>query len=433
MTVPSSRFSKQLGVRLSLGVVAVVLLLAGSRSARATQDHIGSPALYARYPNYSAPSWAHPDQGAAGPTCTNDASAMPSGRKSECNTNAHERISTGVYRITVSNGAPLPASGGDKGWFLFVSAVGSNARCAETSTAWSNNQLTSIITCVNPSGAAMDTEFVWVYRTDSTAYMQFNTYALDFAYARVNRGSGNQVVGSQSFHIFSANPITSQRLSTGNFRVTFPQMNQPLSWGFTDPSTGMNNVVVQRTCMNDTSADCLRAVCVPTAWSFGSQSSHDTTVDVQCHLGTTPINVDFRVFIGNQAVTSQMMNGSWTGGHFAWAKSPGFSGVNSCRQTTQFTHRNLHESVYPSEPTEPAIACRNGRGTFSVELPTQGFYSAQRGSALTTSRSVGAYCNVDYVLCGGVQCGPAAEVGVRCYDNTTGNTKDALWNLSVTY
>lgn len=413
-------------------VAALVLLTAGEHAEAFSQDHITGPALFARYTNYTAPPWANPDQGGFSPTCNNDPSSMPSGRQSDCNTNTHQVISTGVYQIKVTNGAPLPASGGDAGWSLLISPVGSNARCAETATTWISNELISTIKCVNPSGTAVDTQFVWVYRTDSTAHMQFNTYPLDFAYARVNRGSGNQVVSSQTFSPFTG-AITSQRLATGQFRVTFQGMNLANSFGFTEPTTGMNNVVVQRTCMNDTSSDCLRAVCVPTAWSFGSQSTDNTTVDVQCHLGGTAVNVDFRVFIGNQALTSQMMGGSWSGGHYGWAKSPGFGPNITCKQTNEFTHRNQHETPDSDYPTLPATACRSGTGAYRVEFDAQGFYSINRASPLTTSRSVGAYCNVDYVLCGGQQCSPEAQVGVRCYDNTTGNAKDALWNLSLTY
>jgi hypothetical protein len=414
-----------------------MVFLTGGRRADAVQDQIGSPALYARYPNYTPPSWADPDQGSFGPSCTNSSSSMPSGRQSQCNTSDLQQVSTGVYRIKVTNGAPLPASGGDAGWSLLVSPVvspvSSNARCAETGTTWANNELTSTIKCVNPAGNAVNSQFVWVYRTDSTAHMQTGTYALDFAYARVNRGTGNQVVGSQTFSQFGG-AITSQRNGTGQFRVTFQGMNLATSYGFTEPTTGMNNVVVQRTCMNDSSANCPRAVCVPTAWSFGSQSADNTTVDVQCHLGSTAIDVDFRVFIGNQAVTSQMMGDApWLGGHYGWVKSPGFGPSVTCKQTNEFTHRNQHETPVTTPITMPAIACRTGTGTYTAEFSEQGFYSETRGSALTTSRSVGAYCNVDYVLCGGALCAPPASVGVRCYDNSTGNAKDALWNLSVTY
>ena len=424
---------KKYCLHIGVSALAVLGFLAGSeRAEAAAQDHVTGPALFAKYSRHDAPPWADPDQGGGDfVSCNNDPSSMPAGRGSDCKTNTYRRISAGVYEIKVTNGRPLPANGGDPGWALFISTVGSNARCAETATTWTaGNELISTFKCVNPSGNPVDAQFAWVYRSDSTSHMQFSTYALDFGYARVNRGSGNQVDASQSYSPFTSS-ITSQRLATGQFRVTFQGMNQASSAGFTDAATGMNNVIVQRTCMNDTSADCLRAVCVPTAWSFGSQSGQNTTVDVQCHLGSTAINVDFRVFIGNQAATSQMMGGLWTGGHFAWAKSPGFGPNLVCKQTNEFTHRGQHEPGSYDERL-PATACRNGTGNYSVEFE-QGFYTRGRASALTTSRTVGAYCNVGYVLCGTQQCSPNAEVGVRCYDNTTGNAKDAVWNLSVTY
>jgi len=431
---------KRRHVHATIAAVVVLGGLGAGASARAsTWDPYGSPALYARYPNYTPPPGANPDQGSHGPSCTNTAANMPAGRQADCNTNDLQHLSTGVYRITVTNGAPLPSDGSgnsDIGWALLISPVGSNARCAETATTWSNNTLSSTVKCVNPSGTLTDSQFVWVYRTDSVAYLQEGSFALDFAYARVNRGAGNQVVGAQTFTPFGG-AVTSQRLATGQFRVTFQGMNQANSFGFTEPSTGMNNVVVQRTCMNDTSANCLRAVCVPTAWSFGAQAADNTTVDVQCHMGGTAIDVDFRVFLGNQALTSQAVGGAWSGAHYGWAKSPGFGPGITCKQSSEFTHRNQHETPDENVPTLPLTACRNGTGTYRVDFPAgqQSFYQFNAASPLPTSRTVGAYCNTDYVLCGGAQCQapPAPQVGIRCYDNTTGNAKDALWNLSVTY
>jgi hypothetical protein len=417
-------------------VVLSCLALESTASASAA-DQISSPALFARVRTYSPPAGAHPDQKSIGPTCTNDPDSMPTGRQSLCSTNDPQRLSAGVYRIVVDNGAPLPVAANfplDTGWSLFVTPVNSNARCAETSTTWASNNLTSTITCVSPSGSNMDTQFSWIYRTDSGNYSQGHMYPLDFAYARVNRGSGNQVVASQTFNPFGG-AVTSQRLATGQFRVTFQDMNLATSAGFVEATTGMNNVVVQRTCMNDTTADCKRAVCVPTAWSFGSAFGTNTTVDVQCHLGATPINVDFRMFIGNQAVTSQA-DSSILGQHFGWAVSPGFGPNPICKGTNEFVHRNQHETPSEDYPTLPLGTCRTGTGAYSLDFAAHGgFYSRDQVGALATSRSVGAYCNVGSILCGGQQCSPppAPYVTVRCYDNATGAAKNALWNLSMTY
>lgn len=422
----------------------------GPTASASSEDQISSPGLFARVNTYSAPPGANPDQKRKGVTCTNEPDLMPTGRKSQCNTNDPQRAPgepVGVYRIVVNNGAPLPASSSfplDTGWTLFVTPVNSNARCAETATTWANNNLTSTITCVSPSGAKVDAQFSWVYRTDSGNYSQGFTdsdgnvvslmYGLDFAYARVNRGSGNQVVGSQTFNPFFG-AVTSERLSTGRFRVTFQNMNLATSAGFVEATTGMNNVVVQRTCMNDSSTDCRRAVCVPTSWSFGSTAGTNTTIDVECHLGTSPINVDFRVFIGNQAVTSQE-DLNVLGQHFGWANSPGFGPTPSCKGTTEFTHRNQHESPVNDYPTLPLGMCRTGTGAYTVDFASHGgFYSLDQASALATSRTVGAYCNVGSVLCGGQQCSPPPTpyVTVRCYDNASGAAKNAVWNLSMTY
>ncbi len=420
--------------------------LAVASSAQATSDQGASPALFARFPHYHPAAGANPDQKVIGPTCTNNAAAMPAVRRHDCITySSLQHPATGVYRITVENGAPLPSNPSsplDTGWTLFVSAVGSNARCAETSTSWTigspttwpNYFLNSTITCVNPSGTNVDSDFDWLYRTDSGNYPQTGIYPLDFAYARVNRGSGNQVVASETFTPYNST-VTSAHLSTGQFRVTWSNMNLANASGFVDQTTGMNNVVVQRTCVNDSSADCKRAVCIPSSWSYGTTVGSSTTVDVGCYLGTSPVDVDFRVFIGNQALNTQM-NGWADGFHYGWASPSGFGPNLTCKETTEFPHRNQHETAATNFPTLPLRTCRTGTGSYIVDFDSHGgFYSWDQVSAFTTSRTVGAYCNVSEILCGGVQCSkpPSPYVGIQCFDSAAGTPKNAIWNMSMVY
>lgn len=423
----------RLGSSVALGFFAFALSLGFQRTAHALD--MQSPALYARYANYSPLSQSQPGQG---PSCFNVPASMPAGRQSYCSVSPLSHPSTGVYKVTVVNGAPLPTSPDwqqDTGWAVYVTPVGSNARCAETGFSQSGNDITSTITCVNANGNNVDTQFSWIYRTDSLSYPQAGSYAQDTVYARVYRGNPALTSSSQSFvsfNTYSAGPVSTQWLSTGQYRVTFQDVNQRTSWDQVEPSTGMNNVIVQRVCLNDNSANCRRAVCVPTTWSFGDVQGTNTTVDVQCSLGTTPIDVDFRVFVGPQAHNGQ--SDGWIGGmHFGWLNAPSFSS-STCKSTTQFLHRNQHESPYDVYPTLPLSVCRNSTGVYRVPFTDHfSFYHYDAASALSTSRTVGAYCNVSSIDCGGENCSANPAIGVRCYDNSTGNLKNSLWNLSVVY
>lgn len=423
------------GSFLVSGVLTVALLLGQERAAHALDWP--SPALYARYGNYLPSS---PNKQGQGPSCFNVAASMPAGRQYDCSVvKPLSHPSTGVYKITVLNGAPLPTAADyqqDTGWAVYVTPVGSNARCAETGFSQTGNDITSTITCVDPSGNNVDSYFSWIYRTDALSYPQSGAYAQDTVYARVYRGNPAQTSASQSFvsfNTYTAGPVSTQWISTGKYRVTFQDVNLRTSWDQVEPSTGMNNVIVQRTCLNDTSANCKRAVCVPTAWSFGDVQGTNTTVDVQCSLGTTAIDVDFRVFVGPQAHNGQ--GDGWIGGEqFGWLNVPSFSASN-CKTTTEFLHRNQHESPYEVYPTLPLSVCRSSTGVYNVPFTAHGgFYHWDAPSALVTSRTVGAYCNVSSISCGDSDtCAGNPAVGVRCYDNTSGNLKNSVWNMSLVY
>ena len=141
----------RLGSSVALGFFAFALSLGFQRTAHALD--MESPALYARYANYSPLSQSQPGQG---PSCFNVPASMPAGRQSQCSVSPLSHPSTGVYKITVVDGAPLSTSLEDTGWAVYVTPVGSNARCAETGFSQSGNDITSTITCVNPNGANVD-------------------------------------------------------------------------------------------------------------------------------------------------------------------------------------------------------------------------------------------------------------------------------------
>lgn len=192
----------------------------------------------------------------------------------------------------------------------------------------------------------------------------------------------------------------------------------------------MNNVIVQNTCSNDTSSTCKRAVCLPTSWTAPTQLGSNTTVNVSCYSGTSLVDVDFRVFIGNESHNSQRLM------HFGWLNSPNFT-FNTCLGTTAFKHRNEHESPFDADsyPTLPLSVCKTGTGAYNVPFANHGFYHYDAVSAIATSRTAGGvYCNVGSISCGDSQCivPPDPAVTVRCY-NSSGVLTSALWNLSVVY
>jgi hypothetical protein len=404
--------------------------LASTTSAQALM--VPGPALFARY-NYYSVNASGPF---SGPSCFNEPSSMPAGRQSFCSVQPITRLAAGSYEIRVTNGAPLPSSE-DSGYAVFVTTVGSNAQCSETSTSWSSNNLVSRVTCVTPSGSNVDANFSWFYRTDAREYPQAQAHALNFAYARVNRGNPAQTVGSQTFYpmvgVSGATAPTSQKLATGQYRVTFPKMNPADSFGHIESTTGVNNVIVQRTCSNDSSSTCKRAVCIPASWSAGSNANSNSTVDVHCYQGSTLVDVDFRVFMGNEAHSSQ--DPTWLAGqHYGWANAPFFGG-NVCRETNEFKHRNQHESPMEYWPTLPLTACKTGTGAFTVPFAQHGFYHVDAASVVISSRTAsGVYCNAGTITCGDANCliPPDPAVTIRCY-NSSGVLTNAWWNLSVAY
>lgn len=389
--------------------------------------------MYARFQSFPGPL-------AEGPTCFNVPANMPTGRQFGCSFAPLENPSTGVYKVKLLNGAPLPApSSNDGGYAVFVTPIGSNALCAETAFAiGSDNSVTSTISCVTPAGAPFHTEFQWFYRADSTSYPQEFFPGPNFVYARINRGNPPQTSGSQTFNpfqVFGAGPISTQRISTGNYRVTLVDVNVSSSWGLIDATYGLSNVIVQRTCSSDNTTACKQTVCNPTGWWLGTQAGDDMTVDVKCYRAGASVDADFRLLVAYESHTSQAYSG--TALHYGWANAPGFGGAQ-CLNTGQFLHHNWHEGQ--PGPAQPSISmCRNGTGTTGDYKVTFGsphaFYHSDAASVLLSSRTAGTYCNVGNISCGDAGCnidGTPPTVDVRCY-NSSGAPVNAVWNLSVAY
>jgi hypothetical protein len=408
-----------------VGVLAATVVWAESTAHAVPAE---SPALYARFQNFTGSL----DEG---PACFNVPGKMPTGRQFGCSFAPFENPSTGVYRVKLLNGAPLPAtSGNDAGYAVFVTPVGSNALCAETAVAiGGDNSLTSTINCVSPTtGLPFHTKFLWHYRTDSTNYPQASFPQTNFAYARINRGSPPQTLNSQSFNpfqVFGAGPITTQRISTGNYRVTLVDVNVMSSWGLIDATYGLSNVVVQRTCTGDNSASCKRTFCNPTGWWLGTQAGDDMTVDVKCYLAGAPVDADFRILVAHESHTSQSISRAV---QYGWANAPGFGGAQ-CLGTSQFLHHNWHQG---DVTLPPMSMCRNGTGAYKVTFGApHAFYHSDAASVLLSSRTVVTYCNVGSISCGDAAClidVTPPSVDVRCYD-ASGAPVNAVWNMSVAY
>jgi hypothetical protein len=137
--------------------------------------------------------------------------------------------------------------------------------------------------------------------------------------------------------------------------------------------------------------------------------------------------------MGNEAHSSQ--DPGWLAGqHYGWANAPFFGG-NVCKGTTEFKHRNQHESPGVYWPTLPLTACKTGTGAFRVPFAQHGFYHIDAASVLVSSRTTdGTYCNVGSITCGDSSCvaPPDPVVTIRCY-NSAGTLTNASWNLSVAY
>jgi hypothetical protein len=432
----SSKFGITLLSTLALGALFAT-------EARAA--NLGSPALYAYVGRYNLSL-----SPAVGSMCVNQTEMMPSGRQVLCGYPATVKTATGRYRITVSNGAPLPTSPVDRGYAVWVQAIGSNAQCFEESTTWTgspNYTLTSNVRCVAPSPDAntntdVDSEFAWSYRTDSWEWMQKPSQP-NYGYARVNRASGS-LVTAQSYLPLMNFDIQSSRTGTGRYTVVFNDLNpadvMPIE-GF------IGNIIVQKTCSADSAASCRRSVCIPQSWTQGSNTGvWDTTVNVRCYgPNGAARDTDFRVFAGDEAHNSQYVH-SDRGGRYAWLNYTNDSTSNTCFSPSNFLHRAQHETPTTYFPTVPIQICKTAPGRFTVNLAASNFigshfiqpYHVDDISPVVSGRATaGGYCNPHQIVCNGVNCtfdgnDPPSRIDVRCYDRT-GAAQNASFNLSMFY
>jgi hypothetical protein len=431
-------------MRAVVSSTLAILVITTAAEAGAAAN-AGGPALVAVYSNYDS------GEPTGGPACFNVAARMPSGRQFACRTPQYTRTATGRYTITVDNAAPMPTSSVDDGYLIFVQAVGSSAHCFEASTTWTGGpwfRLTSNIRCVAPSGSSsvnndVDTDFAWMYRTDNADFPQNQPwYRNNFAYARINRSSGSPEP-SQTFNILMDNEVIGTRTSTGRYTVVFRYLN-PLH-GSAAPESGINNIIVQKTCSADTSASCRRAVCIPYGWTPGTFSIDDTTVNVRCYgPDGNPRDTDFRVFAGDETVSSQCL-GSWDGGgidmgmgwHFAWFNFA-HSTSNICYPESQFLFRGQHETPFANYPTLPGQqVCKTGAGAYAVSLGALAPYHADDPIPFVSGRATGGgYCNPFQFECNSGNCDPGggqpSRLMIRCYDRT-GALSSTGWNMAMIY
>jgi hypothetical protein len=399
--------------------------------AVALADPPVSPALFAKFNTYNQ-AGAEPGQNSL---CFNDPESMREGRQSSCST-SRVRTSVGVSTITITNGKPFDEFF-DAGYTIFVTAVGSNALCRETAT-WvpaGTNDLKSTIRCVTPAGAPVDTAISWFYRADSHADMQFGHYNHNFAYARFNRANPTRLVSAESFNAYGQTPdgVTNARLGVGQYRVTFVQAGTNNTDGL-NLALGLGNVQAQPTCSNDNTTACRRAHCRIAAQTT---TTVNTTVDVHCYSGGAARDTDFRVFLGSESHSNQVVPDELAfilqGSQYGWARVPTISTPNGCLSSSAFLHKNHNPSV--DSPSLALPLCRTSTGVYRLNFNAHGgFYKKDTVSMIATPLSANTYCNLGAVSCGDGLCGGGQNVylDVLCF-NHQGNAVNTAFNMSMIY
>jgi hypothetical protein len=397
------------------------------------------PALFAFFPNYNQ---SEPVR--EGPHCWNEPTSMPPGREGACGPPVLVHRSTGRYTVTVPNGAPFPTVFGDSGYQVYVQTVGGTANCFDTALSTDGaSTLISDIRCVTPAGSDVDANFSWYYRADSFEYPQFMGHSPDHGYATVD--AGGAVRADESFNPIGPGLVESSRVAPGLYTVTFQYMNPADGAYVVDAKFNLNNVLVSKTCVGDDTESCGRAVCVPYTWTVGTYTNRDTTVEVRCYdRGGSPAgearDTNFRVFVGEEAHTSQTMPpgnpNEFLGEWFGWIDWDGTNAANVCYDDSYFRHRNQHETPAANPYTEALSVCKTATGSYDVKSQTL-FYAADKLIPIVSARAVGGvYCNVEDV-CWGISEGPNCagnepRITVKCYDRN-GAPVDASFNMSAAY
>jgi hypothetical protein len=434
-------------IRMNLRFVTGNALLLTALAAPTLQaSTIAPPGMVAYYPNYNQGlnSPTNPNVQTHNQACYNDPSSMPSGRQTACGQPQLMPLSTGRWQITVANAGPFPTSLGNSGYGVFVSTVGGNAHCFEEAlSVSSSHQLSSTIRCVSPStGSNVDSKWAWYYRADSLDYPQQggNYWSNNFAYARINANGTVQQSQSLNNMAMRTNDVLVTRNSVGNYTVTFKDLN-PADGGL-DPTFSPYNVVVQKTCLNDStsgssSSGCYRAVCIPYTWDAGDFDTWDTTVNVRCYGQNGSLrDTGFRLFFGDEAFNSQ--EGVDGGMHFGWANWSLSASAPGCYTSPIVIFQNQHQvQIYPSGGAE---LCRESTGQYRVDFPDLQPYAIDDFTPIVSSRATGGtYCNAESVACAADRstCGlvngpPSTRVRIKCY-NRFGNVTNAQWNMNMVY
>lgn len=339
-----------------------------------------------------------------------------------------EKVGTGKYVMLATSAAPFPVAPERAGFFVAVTAIGSNAHCFESETLVRGaRDLIGSVQCVDPKGTPIDSEFSWSYRADSFDHVQFTTLPKNFGYAQVLADGKTGV----SFSPIPGGGVQIQHPERGIFKVKFPRLGT--SSGM-DPKTGAG-VLVSNICPRGLD-DCGTNTCIPSAWSVGASAS---TVDVRCADRTgAPVDNAFRVFLGQEALNSQ-----------AFGKFADPSDYKKFHQ--HYNEGTNYGWVVSSEKGAPAgkdalpkpnISFMNkgkdfpgprkidyfhfAPGKYRVKFRDQLVYGQTYWSMHATARENdgGTYCNVgeiDY---------HSIEVGVSCFDGT-GAPRDATWFMSM--
>jgi hypothetical protein len=424
---------------VTLGGVAFAAVVAAPEIARA--QGIEGPALIGWYPKFNQD---FPDLSVHGPGCLNVPENMPADRREPCGYPTLTSPGPGQYTITGDNLAPFPVTPEDSGWALFVTTIGGNAHCFETGTTISGVALTSEVRCVDPaSGEDIESDFAWSYRADSLEHPQTENYAPSFAYARALKDG--TLVPEESLNPLDLrdDDVLVERNGPGSYTVVFRDLN-PLE-GSLLPALSPYNVLVQKTCSDDTNggaeqAGCYRAVCNPESWTPGDFTTYDTSVEVRCFSADgAPRDTGFRVWFGDDGFTSQR---GWNGPmRFAWTNLTSDVAADACRSSPELPGTSQHETPETHYPGLPVEACRAGPGAYDVNFVEQITpYSIDAIAPVVSSLAPdGTYCNVGRVDCGLHQQTCArpdapenARVTVACFDSS-GNPADSPWTMNMTY
>jgi hypothetical protein len=402
--------------------IFLVLVLAPAFTGRAHAQQ--GPAMNSFYLNVAATD---------GECCANVTFVqnLPPERKLPLPAVSMERLSKGKYVILAQGAAPFPTPPPRSGFFVAVTAVASNAHCFEVGTLVRGaRDLLGTVSCVDPAGAPVDSQFSWSYGADSLDFVQFTVLPKNFAYAQVladgKLGSYFSPVGATA----ASGGVSVQRTGSGLFKVKFAGLGT--ATGALDKKTGAG-VLVSNVCPE---GPCGTQVCVPAAWSLAGNAS---TVDVRCSDPRgAPVDAGFRVFLGQEALNSQSFGKFAVASDYKKYHQHYNEGTNYGWVVSSERGAPAGEQALP----HPQIAFMNkgkdfpgprkidyfhlATGKYRVKFKDQLIYGQTYWSMHASAREseAGTYCNVgdiDY---------KTAQVGVNCYDGT-GAPRDATWSLGM--